>query len=39
MTTQCFYDVEVKGEAVGKIVLGLFGDDVRKTAKSLVLCA
>lgn len=39
MTTKCFFDVEVGGEAVGRIVLGLFGDDVPKTAENFrALC-
>ncbi|KAG2406460.1 Peptidyl-prolyl cis-trans isomerase [Vigna angularis] len=39
VTTKCFFDVEVGGEAAGRIVLGLFGDDVPKTAENFrALC-
>ncbi|QCD98355.1 peptidyl-prolyl cis-trans isomerase B [Vigna unguiculata] len=39
VTTKCFFDVEVGGEAIGRIVLGLFGDDVPKTAENFrALC-
>ncbi|CAJ1872058.1 unnamed protein product [Sphenostylis stenocarpa] len=39
VTTKCFFDVEVGGEAVGRIVLGLFGEVVPKTAENFrALC-
>ncbi|KAK9281009.1 hypothetical protein L1049_003900 [Liquidambar formosana] len=31
VTTKCFFDVEIGGEPVGRIVIGLFGDVVPKT--------
>jgi len=39
VTTKCFFDVEAGGEALGRIVLGLFGEDVPKTAENFrALC-
>ncbi|CAI0470146.1 unnamed protein product [Linum tenue] len=39
VTHKCFFDVEVGGERLGRIVMGLFGDDVPKTAENFrVLC-
>jgi len=39
VTTKCFSDVEVRGEVVGRIVLGLFGEDVPKTVENFsALC-
>lgn len=39
VTTKCFFDVEVGGELVGRIVMGLFGDVVPKTAENFrALC-
>ncbi|XP_011025284.1 PREDICTED: peptidyl-prolyl cis-trans isomerase [Populus euphratica] len=39
VTTKCFFDVEVGGEPVGRIVMGLFGDVVPKTAENFrALC-
>ncbi|PON88802.1 Cyclophilin-type peptidyl-prolyl cis-trans isomerase [Trema orientale] len=34
VTTKCFFDVEVGGEPLGRIVLGLFGDVVPKTVEN-----
>lgn len=40
MTTKCFFDVEVGGKPVGRIVMGLFGDVVPKTAENFrALCS
>lgn len=39
MTTKVFFDVDIGGEPVGRIVMGLFGDVVPKTAENFrVLC-
>ncbi|KAG4913811.1 hypothetical protein AAZX31_19G209100 [Glycine max] len=39
VTTKCFFDVEVGGEPVGRIVLGLFGEVVPKTVENFrALC-
>ncbi|XP_048336203.1 peptidyl-prolyl cis-trans isomerase isoform X2 [Ziziphus jujuba] len=39
VTTKCFFDVEIGGEPVGRIVFGLFGDVVPKTAENFrALC-
>lgn len=39
MTTKCFFDVEIGGEPVGRIVMGLFGDTVPKTVENFrALC-
>lgn len=39
VTTKCFFDVEVGGELVGRIVMGLFGDIVPKTVENFrALC-
>lgn len=39
VTTKCFFDVEVGGEPVGRIVMGLFGDVVPKTVENFrALC-
>ncbi|KAL7227036.1 hypothetical protein ACSBR1_021997 [Camellia fascicularis] len=39
VTTKCFFDVEVGGELVGRIVMGLFGDTVPKTVENFrALC-
>ncbi|RDX62275.1 hypothetical protein CR513_59412, partial [Mucuna pruriens] len=34
VTTKCFFDIEVGGEPVGRIVLGLFGEVVPKTVEN-----
>ncbi|XP_021280252.1 peptidyl-prolyl cis-trans isomerase [Herrania umbratica] len=39
VTTKCFFDVEVGGEPVGRIVMGLFGDVVPRTVENFrALC-
>ncbi|KAL5555410.1 hypothetical protein UlMin_037646 [Ulmus minor] len=39
VTNKCFFDVEIGGEPAGRIVLGLFGDVVPKTAENFrALC-
>lgn len=39
MTTKCFFDVDIGGEPVGRIVMGLFGDTVPKTVENFrALC-
>ncbi|MED6131060.1 hypothetical protein PIB30_006384 [Stylosanthes scabra] len=39
VTTKCFFDVEIAGEPAGRIVFGLFGDVVPKTAENFrALC-
>ncbi|KAM7501104.1 hypothetical protein LguiB_000008 [Lonicera macranthoides] len=39
VTTKCFFDVEIGGELVGRIVMGLFGDAVPKTTENFcALC-
>ena len=34
VTHKVFFDVEINGESAGRIVMGLFGDDVPKTAEN-----
>ncbi|OVA16593.1 Cyclophilin-like peptidyl-prolyl cis-trans isomerase domain [Macleaya cordata] len=34
VTTKCFFDVEIGGEPVGRIVMGLFGDVVPRTVEN-----
>ncbi|XWS46357.1 hypothetical protein CRYUN_Cryun14cG0058400 [Craigia yunnanensis] len=40
VTTKCFFDVEIGGEPIGRIVMGLFGDIVPRTAENFrALCS
>jgi peptidylprolyl isomerase len=39
VTDMVFFDVEVDGQPAGRIVLGLFGDDVPRTVKNFVVLA
>ncbi|XP_077240751.1 rotamase CYP 4 [Tasmannia lanceolata] len=39
VTTKCFFDIEVGGEPIGRIVMGLFGDVVPRTVENFrALC-
>ena len=39
VTTKCFFDVDIGGETVGRVVIGLFGEVVPKTAENFrALC-
>ncbi|KAH1229436.1 Peptidyl-prolyl cis-trans isomerase, chloroplastic [Glycine max] len=33
VTNKCFFDVEIGGEPAGRVVFGLFGEDVPKTER------
>ena len=40
ITTKCYLDIEIGGEPVGKIVVGLFGEVVPKTVENFqALCS
>ena len=34
VTNKVFFEIEINGKSIGKIVIGLFGDDVPKTAEN-----
>lgn len=39
VTTKCFFDVEIGGEPIGRIVMGLFGEVVPSTVENFrALC-
>ena len=39
VTEKVFFDIEIEGEASGRIVIGLFGEQVPKTVKNFVSLA
>ena len=39
ITSKVFFDIEINGEAAGRVVMGLFGETVPKTAENFrALC-
>lgn len=39
VTTKCYFDIEIGGQPMGRVVLGLFGDEVPKTTENFrALC-